>query len=356
MIMLKAVALSPREDRVNRARRPRAGAAREGMAMLRRRTLIGLGLSGTALAAGGVVRPYYASALRRARERVAAHPTEFIPTRFGKVQYARVGSGPPVLMIHGSGGGFDQGLLFADPLIEAGYTVIAPSRFGYLGSDYPDDPSPENQADAFAQLLDALGLKRVPVIGGSAGALSALAFAIRHPDRCAALIPIVPAAYAPGRPPARPWSATETWLARSALQSDFLFWCAITLDPDRMTKVLLATDPALLEHADEGERDRVMRILDAILPVSDRAKGLLMDMQQAGDPKPMDLGTISAPTLAISLEDDLYLTADAARHIAASVKGARAIIYPTGGHVWVGRNREMFEAIESFIENSAVAS
>lgn len=320
--------------------------------MLKRRTLIGLGLAGTALAVGGAVRPFYSSALRQARERVARQRTELVATRFGRLEYASVGSGPPVLMIHGSGGGFDQGLMFAAPLVKAGYRIIAPSRFGYLRSDFPNDPSPENQADAFADLLDALGLDKIVVIGGSAGALSALAFAIRHPDRCVALIPIVPAGYAPGRPPARPWSATETWLARSALQSDFLFWAAITLDPDRMTKVLLATDPSLLEKVDEAERRRVHEILEAILPVGDRAKGLLSDMRQAGNPAPMALERISAPTLAISLEDDLYLTADAARHIAASVTGARVIIYPDGGHVWVGRNREMFEAIDGFIKNS----
>jgi dienelactone hydrolase len=40
-------------------------------------------------------------------------------------------------MIHGTGGGFDQGLLFARRLVDAGYRVIAPSRFGYLRSDFP---------------------------------------------------------------------------------------------------------------------------------------------------------------------------------------------------------------------------
>lgn len=77
-------------------------------------------------------------------------------------------------MIHGTGGGFDQGLRFADALIAHGVRVIAPSRFGYLRSDFPVNPSLAEQADALASLLDNLGIDRIAVIGGSAGALSAI--------------------------------------------------------------------------------------------------------------------------------------------------------------------------------------
>jgi len=92
-------------------------------------------------------------------------------------------------MIHGTGGGFDQGLHFAQRLAVAGWQVIAPSRFGYLGKPFPADTSSEAQADAFADLLDAMRIERLPVLGGSASALSALQFALRHPRRCSALVP-----------------------------------------------------------------------------------------------------------------------------------------------------------------------
>jgi pimeloyl-ACP methyl ester carboxylesterase len=321
--------------------------------MITRRTLLAWGLAGAALLGGGAVTAVYRVGLERAKARLARNASQIVATRFGDLEYADIGGGPAILMIHGSGGGFDQGLLFAAPLAKAGYSIIAPSRFGYLRSSLPGDPSPENQADAFIELLDTLGIDKIMVVGGSAGALSALAFAIRHPGRIAALVAIVPAAYAPGRPPARPWSPFQEWLVRSVLQSDFLFWSAITLMPDRMTEILLATDPSLLADASEGERIRVRDILEAILPVSQRAKGLLADMHFAGNPAPMALESITAPTLAISLDDDLYLTADAARHIAATVPGARAIIYPSGGHVWVGHDREMFAAIDAFLKETA---
>jgi len=96
-------------------------------------------------------------------------------------------------MIHGTGGGFDQGLRFGRALMSRGFEIIAPSRFGYLRSDFPAEPSPGRQADALALLLDHLNVDSLPVAGGSAGALIAAEFALRHPDRCSSLILLVPA-------------------------------------------------------------------------------------------------------------------------------------------------------------------
>lgn len=321
--------------------------------MMGRRAFLTLLAGGAAMAVGaGTIGSFYSSAMRQARQRVAAVGGTVIESRFGALEYAEAGSGLPVLMIHGSGGGCDQGLLFARPLASAGFRLIAPSRFGYLRSAFPDDPSSENQADAFVDLLDHLGLDRVAVIGGSAGALSAIAFAIRHPRRCSALVAMVPAAYAPNRPPARPWGALEARVAEAALRSDFLFWSAIAGIPDTMIGAILATDPRLLATASPQDRARVEEVLRSILPVSTRAQGLMNDMRLAGNPPPMALEDIAAPTLAVSLEDDRYLTADAARHMAASVPGAELIVYPSGGHVWIGHDAEMFQAIGGFIRRA----
>lgn len=323
--------------------------AREWWAMISRRTLLGLGLAGGALAAGGITVSAYAAAMDAARTRIDASQSSIAASRFGDVEYADVGTGAPVMMIHGTGGGFDQGLAFAKPLREAGYRIIAPSRFGYLRSAFPDDPSAENQADALADMMDAIGVERAAIAGGSAGALSAIAFAIRHPDRTTALVALVPATYAPDRPPARPWSPTQQRFAEAVLRSDFLYWAAMTAAPGMLTRTLLATDPALVAAADPAEQARVADILSGILPVSARAAGLLNDARQAGDPPSMALERIRAPTLAISLEDDHFLTADATRHIAATVPGARLIVHPTGGHVWVGRDEQIFGEIDSFL-------
>ena len=159
------------------------------------------------------------------------------------------------------------------------------------------------------------------------------------------------AAYAPNRPPARPWSPSQTFIAQSVLKSDFLFWATLAAVPDTLIEALLATDAELVKTASREEQERIKDILWNILPVSQRAAGLFNDAKLAGNPAPMALAGIKAPTLAISLEDDRFLTVDAARHIAASVPGARLTIYPTGGHIWIGHDGELFGAIGEFLRD-----
>ena len=94
----------------------------------------------------------------------------------------------PLLSIHGAGGGYDQGLANAVELVGEGFRVIAPSRFGYLGTPIPANASPSAQADAHATVLAELKVDKAVVVGISAGARSAIELALRHPDRVAVLI------------------------------------------------------------------------------------------------------------------------------------------------------------------------
>lgn len=315
---------------------------------MRRRSFLRLGLAGVGAAIGaGAVWRAFTREMDMARARVS-EGSAVIQTSFGAMEFALAGHGPPVVSIHGTGGGFDQGLAIGRRLAAAGRQVISPSRFGYLRSDNPTDPSPEHQADAIAELLVHLRVEQASVIGVSAGALTALAFAIRHRTRCNALVALVPASYAPGRAPAE-ISVMQRAIMEYGLKSDFLFWAGAQVAEDAMVRTLLATDPRLVANAASSERARARTILREILPVSERARGLLNDAAQAGVAQPMPIQSIVAPTLAISLEDDLFGTADAARHIAATVQDARLVIYPSGGHVWIGHDAEVFEEIDAFL-------
>lgn len=327
------------------------GAFHHGLSPMTRLILLFLAgvLISTLLIAGSAYRRDMAIA-----KAAADAPSQLLDGPDGAIEYADTGRGAPILMVHGSGGGFDQGLAFAAPLATAGFRVVAPSRFGYLRSTMPANASPERQADAFAFLLDSLGIEQATVIGGSAGALSAIQFAIRHPARCRALVLVVPASHAPDRP-AGTNAAPAAWpLIEAALGSDLLFWTAIRAAPGFMTRMVLATDPALLDVAGEAERARVRDMLFHVLPVSRRASGLLMDMATAGDPPPYPLETISCPVLAISAEDDLYGTAASARHVAAEVPDARLLIHDDGGHMLVDHQEETWSAIVAFIAGSAL--
>jgi pimeloyl-ACP methyl ester carboxylesterase len=83
-------------------------------------------------------------------------------------------------------GSCESVLLFAD--LFGDRRVIAPSRFGYLGSRMPAGATPADQADVFVALLEALGISAVDVLGISAGTTSVLQLAVRHPERLKHLV------------------------------------------------------------------------------------------------------------------------------------------------------------------------
>jgi hypothetical protein len=54
--------------------------------------------------------------------------------------------------------------------------------------------------------------------------------------------------------------------------------------------------------------------------------------------------------LAVSVEDDRYGTYASARYASAHVKNGTFIGYPSGGHVWVGHDAEIWDAVASFLD------
>jgi len=286
-----------------------------------------------------------------ARERVSIGG-QVAQTPCGPIEYATAGDGKPVLVVHGAGGGYDQGLDFAKTLVDGGFRVIAMSRFGYLRTPLPSDPSAAAQADAHACLLDVLGIEKAAVIGASAGSPSSLQFALRHSRRCTALVLLVPAAYVP-RPDggaSMQTPAGTAFLFDTALRSDFLFWAARKLAPQTIARAILATPPAILEMAPEDEQARVAQVLDHILPISPRRLGLVNDVAIISSLPRYELERIGVPTLVVSTADDLFGTFDTARYAAEHIPRARFVSYPSGGHLWVGHQKEVTSEIIGFLQ------
>jgi 2-hydroxy-6-oxonona-2,4-dienedioate hydrolase len=273
--------------------------------------------------------------------------SQTVETSFGTMEYAVLGEGMPILTIHGAGGGFDQGLDLTSAMTDHGYQLIAPSRFGYLRSALPNNLTTAMQADAYADLLDRLGIGKVVVIGSSAGAWSALQFAIRHPQRCRALVLLAPAGYLPvGTNP------NSGAVVRAIFSSDFLAWAALKMMPvvpGGMSRMLLGTDAAIVRAAEPDEEARVARVLIHLLPVSPRDRGMQFDIKTVSTHEPYPIAKITCPVLAISAEDDRFGTAIRAREIAGQVVDGRAIIFPTGGHALVGHYAEAMREIATFL-------
>ena len=298
---------------------------------------------GTALA---LIFRAYNNDLTHAREMVT-RGARLANTAAGPIEYADNGAGTPLLSIHGAGGGYDQGLANVADLVGDDFRVIAPSRFGYLGTPILSDTSSASQADAHAALLTELMVDITIVVGISAGAPSAVQLAIRHPERVSALILIVPGTYAPTSPVAVEGSrasALVLWLVNTG--ADFAWWTIEKIAPSILIR-FVGVPPELFASSPRAEQNRVMQIVRSIKPLSRRFPGIDNDSNPDLSRPPFE--HITAPTLVISARDDLFNTLPAAEFAAASIPNAMLVVYETGGHLLVGRQQEVRAVVTDFI-------
>jgi len=305
-------------------------------------------LAGSAIAALGVRRAFRRD-MRDIAERLEGG-SKLLSTDLGAIEYGREGIGPPILISHGAGGGYDQGLFVGRELLGSNYDVIAPSRFGYLRSASPARPQPDAQADAYAALLDHLRIDQVAVLGISAGAPSAIEMALRHPERVRALILIVPRTYAPGSEVSAPATPQNDAIMRMIEQgADFAYWSATRLARRPLLR-FLGVPPEVDKAADPLERDRLTWVMRNVLPLSRRVDGIRNDGAARIEPWPLE--RIAAPTLLVSAEDDLFGTLPAARFTAEHIVGAELMVVASGGHLLAGRGEEIRARVADFLRRS----
>ena len=274
------------------------------------------------------------------------HGSTIAATQAGPIEYAERGEGEPMLVIHGAGGGYDQGLLIADDLTEQ-YRIIAPSRFGYLKTPVPQDSSPAAQADSHAALLDFLHLDKVIVTGASAGAPSAIELALRHPERVSAMILLAPRTYDPtGSVGVDASAASQAVLRLVKASFDFPFWLTTQVSRSSVMR-FLGVRPCVEARASPKERQRVTQIMRSILPLSSRVDGIAVDSTAEISKWPLE--QIKCPVLIVSAKDDLFRTLPGARFTAEHIKGAELHVLNEGGHLMVGRNEQVHRWINEFL-------
>jgi pimeloyl-ACP methyl ester carboxylesterase len=112
-----------------------------------------------------------------------------------ELQYEVVGSGEPMLLIHGAHLADALQPLVAEPALER-FQRIRYHRRGLGGSTYPDDAGPTSvaeQAEDAVGLLDHVGADRAHLVGHSLGGAIALELAVQHPTMVASLVLLEPA-------------------------------------------------------------------------------------------------------------------------------------------------------------------
>ena len=263
-----------------------------------------------------------------------------------------MGSGPAIVLLHGTLGSWRQVSMLASDLATE-RTVVLVSRPGYGLTPLATGRSYEDQARAYAALLDRLSISESAILGVSSGAPSAVAFASMYPARCRALL--LCGALAPHLASTRGMWATEL---------PGVVWAWVAFERRRQ-KTALRGAPQLERYLrgqlSDAERDRAGDAetaatlrhfveMTAVAPLG--VEGLLNDIRGIRDAhrRPPPAASNRAPTLVLHGGDDHFVPASHAAFYSSSIPGAVAETFTGGAHLFLQTYRaEAMARIRSFL-------
>ena len=277
--------------------------------------------------------------------------SEVATTSRGEIEYILKGSGPVILFLHGSPGGYDQGTLDMDLWNDAGFSLLSISRPGYLRTPLSTGETFEEQADAIEALLDTLNISKVAILGASGGGPIALHFALRHPDRISSLILMsaVSNEYTVDQ------EAMDSTLARLFLSdsiADFGAWLYDVITR-RWTSMSLKEAFKETVNLESKERDEIVKQIMAIpeqvdwckrfirttCPMTPRMIGFNNDLKLLQQVSFTSLEAINCPALVIHGTVDGDVSYSNAEFAASSIPNARLYSIENIGHiVWFGEH------------------
>lgn len=282
-----------------------------------RALLFALGL--LALLAVTMVRPDLPRAELLAR--YASPPSRFADLEGLRVHYRDEGSGPPLVLIHGTSSSLHTWDRWTSLLSSHRRVVrLDLPGFGLTGPAPDRDYSAERQARVVAALLDQLGIPRADLAGNSLGGRVALTFALGRPERVRKLVLLDAAGLSGQRPPA-------------------IFRLAQTPVVNRLLTVM--TPRWLVEknvrevYGDPGRVDeaRIDRYCDLTRAEGNRTA--LVDRLTGSRDPDLDarLGELRAPVLLLWGERDRWIPLSFGQRFQAGIAGARLVTYADAGHV-----------------------
>ncbi len=272
--------------------------------------------------------------------------SQIAPTAAGPIEYCTLGEGPPVLILHGILGGYDQGRLLGAPLAQAGFRVVSVSRPGYLRTPLlRAGNTPEQQADAMAALLDTLDIPRISIVAWSAGGPIALQFAARYPNRLAALVLLSPVtekfqAQSPAQAAAAAQLAQAGFLEGIAAPLLVRYASQHPREALRHTLSLMDTsDPAqrramvdyIAEHP--ARLEWYERLLNTLAPLDLRLPGMRNDLAQHQALQPLPLEKVSSPTLVIHGQADKVVPYAGSERASSRISQASLLPVAGAGHL-----------------------
>ena len=253
---------------------------------------------------------------------------EFVDLAGGRVHLLRGGAGEPVLFLHAAGG---AGVWhpFHQLLADAGFTVFAPDHPGFGKSDdFPAVEAIDDLVYHYLDVLDALGLDRPHVVGGSFGGWIAAELAVHSPHRIGSLTLLSAAGL---RIPEHP--VTDLFL----------------LPAGKLVATLFHNPPPAPPPLPPGAQPD----LDAIIAAYREATSLARFCwaPYMSDPKlERRLGRISAPTLVVAPSDDRLIPVEHAERYAERIGGASYVKIADCGHaMYFERPAAFASAVATFL-------
>lgn len=258
-----------------------------------------------------------------------------------------------VLLLHGIG---DRSGTWADvlPDLARDHRVLAPDLLGHGGSDKPrGDYSVGGFANGVRDLLSALDIDRVTVVGHSLGAGVAMQFAYQYPDRCERLVLVGSGGVSRHvHPVLRTLTLPGTAVALNALRL-----------PTVTRQVRLAVE--LLRHLDTAtglDAKDLLRIIEGLPDAASRA-AFVRTLRSVVDPRGQIVTmldrcylTAGMPTLLVWGSRDAVVPVRHAHRAHAAMPGSRLEIFAGAGHFPFRTDPQRFTAvIRDFLATTAPA-
>lgn len=263
----------------------------------------------------------------------------------GKIEYLLSGEGPAVPIIHG-GHGSCRSDYRQERLIEQGFSVLIPTRPGYGshrgsgGTPLESGKTAEAAADLFAELLDALHIGKVSVIGNSAGGPAALEFAKRHQDKTAKLI--LEAAVV------KPWfhPFTVQYYGVKAIfdpKRQRKFWDNLTAQLEKDERGTLLKNLKLFTKRKPGEvlnrmsPEDIQYLKKYMVTENDSGTGFIHDVEH----RAKDIERIRCPVLIIHSRNDGSVPFTHAEYAHSKIRDSELFEAPTDSHfIYIGPGSE----------------
>jgi pimeloyl-ACP methyl ester carboxylesterase len=258
--------------------------------------------------------------------------SQLVKTPRGAIEHVVRGEGSPVLVLHGSPGGYDQALMFVDAAGEFPHRIIAPSRPGYGRTGLGVGKTLEEHAEALRDLLDVLAVPRVAIVAVSGGGPLGLQFAARYPERCTSLSLISAVS--------EQVTAAELKQEQSDIEltgSNVSIWAIAKLAqwaPGMLLSELIP-DAKTLERVNSDPKTlaQVLGLIEGFGPSELRVIGYRNDIELLSRPLGIPLQQLRVPTLLVHGRNDRNVSVQHAEAVARVIPGAKLVILEDADHI-----------------------